>query len=114
MPHLRTLVVSMMLGLASWYSYDGITASGDHFNGSGYTAASTSLPFGSIVKVERVDNGKYVIVRINDRGHHKKGRIIDLTKESFGKIGNLKEGLIKVKVSVIGRDGNKDFLITER
>ena len=99
--HLRTWALCVVIGLASWYSYIGRTANGERFNGTGYTAASMTLPFGALVKVERVHDGRFVIVRINDRGPHIKGRVIDLTKQAFRHIGKTGEGVVKVKVIVI-------------
>lgn len=99
---------------ASWYDYkscrregtSGVwTASGERFNENDLTAAMWNVKFGTKFKVTNKDNGKSVIVRINDRGPNKKlvkgGRVIDLSKGAFEKIGNLKEGVVKVKVEMI-------------
>jgi rare lipoprotein A len=77
------------------------TASGEIFDQSAYTAAHKSLPFGTIVKVTNVRNDKSVIVRINDRGPFVRGRIIDLSRSAFSKIGNTSEGVIDVKLEVV-------------
>lgn len=77
-------------GAASWYSYTGTLS-----------AASPWLPMGSYAKVTNRENGKSVIVKINDRGPSGKGRIIDLDKVAFAKIANLGEGVIEVKVEEI-------------
>lgn len=98
---LGVLVLSGFIGIASWYSYPGITANGEKYDGTGMTAAHKTLAFGTLVRVERIDNGKSIVVRINDRGPFIKGRIIDLTKEAFSKIGKTEEGLIKVKLTII-------------
>lgn len=77
------------------------TASGELYKHKLKTAAHKKLPFGSSVKVTNVNNGKSVIVRINDRGPFVRGRIIDLSKSAFSSIGNTSSGLIDVKIEVI-------------
>ena len=77
------------------------TASGERLNQEDNTAAHRKLPFGTMVKVTNVKNGKSVLVRINDRGPFVKGRIIDLTRSAFGSIGNVESGLIDVKIIVV-------------
>jgi peptidoglycan lytic transglycosylase len=100
------------IGLASWYGshwHGKKTASGKPFNMRGYTAAHRSLPLGTVAKVTNLENGKGVIVKINDRGPYIKGRIIDLSHAAARSIGLLKGGTVKVKVQVIampGRRGN--------
>lgn len=91
-------------GKASFYAMkfqSRKTASGEIFDQSAYTAAHKSLPFGTIVKVTNVRNDKSVIVRINDRGPFVRGRIIDLSRSAFSKIGNTSEGVIDVKLEVV-------------
>jgi rare lipoprotein A len=65
-------------GIASVYSY-GRTASGERVQAGALTAAHRSLPFGTMVRVTNLRNGRTVMVRINDRGPFTKGRIIDVT-----------------------------------
>jgi rare lipoprotein A len=77
------------------------TASGEIFNQSAKTAAHRTLPFGSNVKVTNVANGKSVVVKINDRGPFVKGRVIDLSQSAFNSIGDLRAGLIDVKILVV-------------
>ncbi len=77
-------------GAASWYAWTGTMA-----------AANPWLPKGSYVKVTNVDNGKSVIVVINDRGPFVPGRIIDLDKVAFEKIASLGAGVINVKMEEI-------------
>jgi rare lipoprotein A len=75
-------------GIASVYAYDGEkTASGEHANPRGLTAAHRTLPFGTLVKVTNQKNGQVVYVRINDRGPFKPGRIIDLTPAAAQQLG---------------------------
>ena len=93
-----------IIGMASFYStkFNGRrTASGEKFNSSALTAAHLSLPFGSLVKVTNMRNGKTVVVRINDRGPHVKGRIIDLSKAAAKKIGIGRAGTARVSLEVL-------------
>ncbi len=77
-------------GAASWYAWTGTMA-----------AANPWLPMGSYVRVTNVDNGKSVIVKINDRGPFVPGRIIDLDKVAFAKIASVGQGVINVKMEEI-------------
>ncbi len=76
------------------------TSSGDRFNQLALTAAHRSLPFGTKVRVTNLVNNRSVTVKINDRGPFIEGRIIDLTRYAFSKIGDTEQGLIKVKLEV--------------
>ena len=92
-------------GLASWYGepYHGRrTASGEIYDMHEMTAAHRTLPFGTMVKVERRDTGADVKLRITDRGPFIKGRIIDLSYAGAKKIGLDIDGIAPVKVTVIG------------
>lgn len=92
------------VGLASWYgpAFQGEkTASGRLFDMNEFTAAHKFLPFGTIVKVVNLRNGKGVIVNIIDRGPFSKKRIIDLSHAAAKSIGLLKRGIAKVKIEVI-------------
>ena len=72
------MAASAQNGIASIYS-GGLTANGEHASASGMTAAHRTLPFGTMVRVTNLRNGRTVIVRINDRGPYTKGRVIDVT-----------------------------------
>jgi len=94
----------MECGLASWYGpgfYGKKTANGEIYTGKGMTAAHRTLPFNTNVRVTRVDNGKSVIVRINDRGPWKKGYVIDLSYVAAKKINLIEIGSTEVKLQVI-------------
>ncbi len=65
------------------------------------TAAHRKLPFGTYVKVTNLENGRSVIVRINDRGPFKKNRIIDLSYEAAKRLGIISKGVAHVKLEVI-------------
>src|ERR1700675_3879896 len=74
--------------LAAIYSQnDGKTASGESFSPGKLTAAHRSLPFGTMVRVTNLRNGRTVMVRINDRGPFGKGRIIDVTPAAAAQLG---------------------------
>ena len=91
-------------GIASFYAMKfqfRKTSSGEHFNQLALTAAHRSLPFGTKVRVTNLVNNRSVTVKINDRGPFIEGRIIDLTRYAFSKIGDTEQGLIKVKIEVI-------------
>lgn len=92
------------IGLASWYGtkFQGKqTASGRPFDMREFTAAHKFLPFGTIVKVVNLRNGKEVLVNIIDRGPISKKRIIDLSHAAAKSIGLLKKGIARVKIEVI-------------
>lgn len=93
-------------GIASWYGrkYHGrSTASGERFNMHAMTAAHPRLPFGTVVRVVRVSNGRKVRVRINDRGPFKKGRVIDLSYGAAKKLDLIQDGVAEVEVFILKR-----------
>ena len=94
---------SAEIGHASWYSLTSRTASGERCNPGAMTAAHRSLPFGTRVRVENLKTGKSVIVRINDRGPFVRGRVIDLTRAAAGRLGMVKSGTAKVRLTVLRR-----------
>jgi rare lipoprotein A (peptidoglycan hydrolase) len=73
-------------GIASWFEADGLVA------------AHRTLPLGTVVKVENLENGKTVSVRINQRGPFVDGRVIDLSDDAFERLAPLGKGTIKAKV----------------
>ncbi|MFN3737702.1 MAG: septal ring lytic transglycosylase RlpA family protein [Hydrogenophaga sp.] len=86
-------------GLASWYGegfHGRATASGERFDLNALTAAHRTLPIGSRVRVRNLANGKEVVVRINDRGPHIGGRLIDLSRAAAAQIGLLNSGVAAV------------------
>lgn len=92
-------------GVASWYSIKSNggteTASGEVLCNHKMTAAHKTLKIGTKVRVTNLNNGKSIIVRINDRGPYIKGRVIDLTPAAFSKISHLTKGLFRCKVEVV-------------
>jgi rare lipoprotein A len=89
-------------GIASIYSGER-TANGEYAHASAFTAAHRTLPFGTFVEVTNIRNGRSVIVRINDRGPHVAGRIIDLTPAGANAIGA--SGLATVTLTVLDSIG---------
>jgi rare lipoprotein A len=77
------------------------TASGDRFNQFAMTAAHKKLPFGTMLLVTNLENGKSVKVKVNDRGPFIKGRIIDLSRAAFTKIGDTGKGILSVKIKAV-------------
>lgn len=91
-------------GIASFYAdkFEGrTTANGEIYYHAKKTAAHRSLPFGSVVKVTNLENNKYVVVRVNDRGPFVDNRIIDLSKSAAQDLGFVGKGLAKVRVELI-------------
>lgn len=90
-------------GTASWYGpdfHEKPTANGETYNQDAMTAAHRTLPFNTLVLVENLDNGRAVVVRVNDRGPYAKDRIIDLSKRAATEIGMVGAGTARVKLSV--------------
>ena len=101
-------------GRASWYAFTTITASGERANPSAMTAAHRTLPFGTRVRVHNLDNGRSVVVRINDRGPFIRGRIIDVTRAAAGQLGFINAGTARVRISVVGRGPTRGAAATTR
>ena len=75
-----------------------LTASGERFDPDDLTAASKTFPIGSTVRVTNPKTGKSVIVRINDRGPHVRGRSLDLSKRAAEELGITDKGVARLKV----------------
>lgn len=97
------------IGLASWYSEQdpgvtSLTASGEQFLETGLTAAMWELPFDACVQVTNLRTLDRVVVRVNDRGPHRRlmlqGRVIDLSLAAFSRLADPQEGLIPVRVEL--------------
>lgn len=97
----QTFLFAQTVGLASWYGekFEGrTTASGELFNRYDYTAAHKTLPFGTIVTVTNIQNGKSINVRVNDRGPYKTNRIMDISFQAAKAIGLVKMGTTTVSI----------------
>src|SRR4051794_31584714 len=92
-------------GLASWYGpgfYGRRTASGVVYTGAALTAAHPSLPFGTLVRVTNLANGRTVVVVIDDRGPFVRGRVIDLSATAARRLGMTRDGVVQVRLEVVG------------
>jgi len=96
--------IKVWVGNASWYgpNFDGKkTANGERFNAESLTAAHPNLPFGSWVRVVNIRNGKFEVVRINDRGPYQEGREIDVSYRVARKIGLINSGVSQVRLELM-------------
>ena len=94
-------------GVASWYGtkfHGRTTSSGDIYDMNAPTAAHRILPFGSVVEVVNVKNGKKTVVTINDRGPFVKDRIIDLSRKGALDLDMIGPGTAPVEITVVGID----------
>lgn len=101
---------------ATWYGNEGVnwgTASGEAFNYMAMTAAHKTLPFGTVVKVTNLANGKEVTVTINDRGPYARGMDIDLTQGAFALIASTGAGVINTEYEIISQPGEEPIEIEE-
>ncbi len=95
------------VGVSSWYGDDfhgKPTANGEIYNSGALTAAHQTLPLPSMVRVTNLDNGKSVIVRVNDRGPFAKSRIIDVSEAAADKLSFKGRGTTTVKVELLEKE----------
>lgn len=88
-------------GLASWYgkAFAGRrTASGERFDPTAMTAAHPTLPFGSMLRVTNLSNGRSVMVRVNDRGPFVRGRVLDCSEAAASELGFRAKGVAHVAI----------------
>jgi rare lipoprotein A len=93
-------------GIASWYGaqfHGRVTANGEVFDRTRVTAAHPTLPLPSNVRVTNLQNGRQVVVRVNDRGPYAHGRIIDLSERAADLLGFRAAGTARVRVQFLGR-----------
>ncbi|MCX7881965.1 MAG: septal ring lytic transglycosylase RlpA family protein [Brevinematales bacterium] len=101
-----------LYGVASWYGEEFAgkkTANGEIYDPNLYTGAHRTLPFGTIIEVENLENGKKVQLTINDRGPFVDNRILDVSKKAAEDLGFVQKGTAYVKVTVI-RLGNETLV----
>jgi rare lipoprotein A len=99
-----TKPLEVQRGKASFYAdrfHGRKTASGERFDTQQMTAAHRRLPFGTLVRVVNLENGRAVVVRINDRGPYARGRIIDLSPAAARVIDMVRAGIVPVRVEVL-------------
>jgi rare lipoprotein A len=87
-------------GVASFYS-DTETASGEKFDKNELTAAHPSLPFGTKLRVTDVSSGRFVTVRVNDRGPYVRGRVVDISPSAAEALGMVDKGVTNVRLDVV-------------
>lgn len=98
---------------ATWYGTEGVnwgTASGEQFNYMAMTAAHKTLPFGTVIRVTNLANGKQVNVTVNDRGPYARGMDLDLTQGAFSEIASTGAGVINTEYEIIAEPGD---IVTE-
>jgi rare lipoprotein A len=97
-------VIQVSSGQASWYGpgfYGNRTASGEVLRPGTLTAAHRTLPFGTLVRVTNLGNGRTAVVRINDRGPFHGTRVIDLAHGAASELGVASSGIAKVRLEVL-------------
>lgn len=100
--------IYQQVGLASWYGgrfHGRRTANGEVFNQNAMTAAHRNLPFGTRVRVMNLENGRWAVLRINDRGPFVRGRIIDVSRRAAERLGFRAKGLARVEVQIVQLGG---------
>lgn len=97
-------------GIASWYGpnfHGKKTANGEIYNQNDLTAAHRTLQMPSIVRVTNLENGRSVVLRVNDRGPFKRGRIIDVSKRGAELLGFINNGTARVRVEVLEKESRQ-------
>ena len=98
-------------GEASWYGGNGDgfagrpTASGEIFDPSKLTCAHRTLPLGSFVEVENLDNGRKAVLKVNDRGPFARGRVLDASRGGAKELGFLAQGTARIRLRSIDKEG---------
>jgi len=103
--------MKVWVGNASWYGPDfngKRTANGETFSAEGLTAAHPNLPFNSWVRIVNPRNGKFEVVRINDRGPYQEGREIDVSYRVARKIGLIHSGVSQVRLELMQLPPKRD------
>lgn len=103
-PHKTKRPKPYQVGTASWYGKDfegKLTASGEPYDMHEFTAAHMTLPLGSWVRVTNLNNGRWVVLKVNDRGPVVPGRIIDVSYNAARVLDFKSRGLAHVRLDVI-------------
>jgi len=91
-------------GRVSWYGpgfHGRVTANGETFDTHQLTMAHRSLPFGSEVRVTNLENGRSVVLRVNDRGPYVRGRIADLSRAAADELGFADDGVVRARIELL-------------
>jgi rare lipoprotein A len=92
---------SDLLVVASWYQKGKYTASGQRFDPNGFTVAHRTLPFGTKLKLTNPNNGKSIVVTVNDRGPFVKGTGLDVSRGVARHLGFISKGKTKLKMQIL-------------
>lgn len=98
-------------GKAGWYAdalHGRKTSSGEKYDKNAFTCSHKTLPYGTIVRVTRLDDKRAVDVRVNDRGHFKEGFIVDLSRRAAEEIGLVQDGSVRVKLEVVEKPEDRE------
>ena len=104
-------------GIASWYGVDfhgKSTANGDIYDMNAMTAAHRTLPMPTRVRVTNLENGRSIVVTVNDRGPFAHGRIIDLSRRAAQLLGMYRKGTARVRVQIAEPSGTPESVVAER
>lgn len=104
-------------GIASWYGSDfhgKYTANGELYDMNDLTAAHRTLPMPSLVRVTNLDNGRSIVIRVNDRGPFARGRIIDVSRRSAQLLGFENVGTAKVRVEIMADESRQIAALARR
>lgn len=107
--HKQIISKHFQTGVASYYAakFNGRrTANGETFSNTKLTAAHRTLPFGTLIEVTNMRNGRSVIVRVNDRGPYTHSRVLDLSSAAAKQIGMHLSGTANVKIAVVNKNEN--------
>lgn len=99
---------STFTGKVSYYGYKlngKKTANGERLDSKKFTAAHRTLPFGTMIEVQNPKNGKYCVVRVNDRGPYSGKRVLDLSVAAARHLGMINAGVSTLIMTVVGIDG---------
>jgi len=103
---------SVLRGVSSWYGpnfHGKLTANGEVYDMYGVTAAHKTLTLNTVVRVTNLDNGKSLILRINDRGPYVDGRILDCSFGAAKKLGFHEQGTANVEIKII-EEGDGEYM----
>jgi len=104
-------------GIASWYGPDfhgGLTANGERYDMNGISAAHPTMPLPSYARVTNLDNGRSIIVRVNNRGPFVRNRLVDLSVGAARALDFYRHGTARVRVEYVGRaprEGGDDQML---
>jgi rare lipoprotein A len=103
-------------GMASWYGLEAGTrrADGGSVDANAKTAAHRSLPFGTKVKVENLENGREATVEINDRGPFTSARVIDVSKGTAKELDFVSDGVARVRITTLETEGEKEIAAAKK